>query len=196
MIEKLLLLSVNSHNLNSGACQFLVFNGVLSLSEHPQKEEWQQGCAIGSVDWLQSYSSIQILDWFVFPLLVSKMALPPHVHTVTLSVNYQLIQVISTHLLLSTVRPVFQSRPVFIILWTFKPRCPRPVLEWARYCQLCPCFSWSLQRIQGFICMWHLTSTFSCLERQLYFTLLTWEESEMFYCWGYWEEFSMPQLFF
>lgn len=109
---------------------------------------------------------------------------------------YQLIQVISTHLLLSTVRPVFQSRPVFIIQWTYKPTCPRPVLEWARYCQLCPCFSWSLQRIQGFICMWHLTSTFSCLERQLYFTLLTWEESEMFYCWGYWEEFSMPQLFF
>lgn len=36
---------------------------------------------------LQSYSSIQILDWFVFPLLVSKMALPPHIRSVTLSVN-------------------------------------------------------------------------------------------------------------
>lgn len=39
------------------------------------------------LDGLQSDSSIKILKWLVFPLQVSKMALPPHVHTVILPVS-------------------------------------------------------------------------------------------------------------
>ena len=62
---------------------------------------------------LHSYSSIKVLKGLVFPLLVSKMVLPPQIHTV---LSCQLTQVLSdTYFLLSTVRPIFQSRPVFIV---------------------------------------------------------------------------------
>lgn len=91
-------------------------SGFLNLLEH---REGLTAARVSSwLNRLHSYGSIKVLKVFVFPLLVSRMVLLPQIPTV---LSCQLTQVLSdTYFLLSTVRPIFQSRPVFIVQRTLK----------------------------------------------------------------------------
>lgn len=83
--------------------------------------------------------------------------------------------------LLSTLRPIFQSKPVLTVLWTWKAMSKVNSVP----------VSLDLCRESRELC-----GTYRALSDAAVLLLLTQEESEIFHSWGYWGEFRMPLTLF
>lgn len=111
---------------------------------------------------LNSYSSIKVLKGLVFPLLVSKMVLPPQIQSVLSCQLTQILWYIFPNFYCQTNIP---EQACIYCRVGIKMRCPKSVLEWAKGTVNYVPVSLDLCRESRELIVWHLKSTFLCLLR-------------------------------